>query len=163
MDETKDFRGYIVLGNVRLRACNLRRYLKKSQYWLRYDFKTARMELWANHGHGGEVIIEAENVPFETAERFAKELGLNKEGSRDTWYKWNPVVTLRFDGSADAIELRRELLELGIPFHQYKSNEGWEFEDGHGCYSPPMWTKNKILEEIRKIASRYQESLSTIP
>ena len=159
----EDSRNYILLGNMRLSADTLRRYLKKSHYWLRYDFKTARIELWANHGHGGEIIIEAENVPFGTAERFAKELGLDKEGSRRSWYKWNPVVTLRFDGSDDAAELRRELLELGIPFHQYQSNEGWEFCDGQGAYSPPMWTKDKVLEEIRKISSRYHESLSTTP
>jgi len=158
----EDSRRYILLGNVRLRADVLRRYLKKSHYWLRYDSKIARMELWANHGHGGEVIFKAENVPFETAKRLANELGLENQ-DLDSWYKWNPVVTLKFDGSADAAELRRELLELGIPFHQYESKEGWEFSDGQGAYSPPMWTKDKVLEEIREIASRYKESLSTIP
>ncbi len=159
----EDSRSWIILGNARVRACTLRRYLKKSEYYLRYDFKTACVALWANHGHGGEVIFEADNVPLETAQRFAKELGL-EEGAAGSWHKWNPVVRLGLDASADALEIRRTVLEFGIPLIEYAKLSGtWEFSDGQHTYQPPMWTKDKVLGIIRDMASRYHELLSTIP
>ncbi len=164
MDETKDCRNFIVLGNFLMNARVLRKFLKKTHYYMYYGVHTGTLSLGANDGGDGQVLFEVRQVSYETAKRFAEELGLKGDGDWPTsWHKWNPVVTLRFDGSADATELRKELLELGIPFHQYQSSEGWEFSDGQGAYRPPMWTKDKVLEEIRKIASRYQESLSTIP
>ncbi len=160
----EDMRNWIILGNIRLKANALREFLKKSHYWVRYDRKTAKMELTANHGNGGVQIFEADNVPFETAKRFAEELGLEKE-SGDGWYKWNPIVFLGFDGSADAIELTREILELGLPLTEYRCEGHWEVYGvgGQGKYCSPMWSKEEVSKIIKEAAKRYEDSLSTTP
>ncbi|MDE2000984.1 MAG: hypothetical protein KGI60_00265 [Patescibacteria group bacterium] len=158
----EDSRMWILLGTARVHAETLKRYLQKAHYWIAYDRKTAQLSLWANHGDGGGVILEADQVPFETAERFAKELGLYQKIS-DGWSKWNPSVRLYSDGSRDALELKRTILELGIPLNFHEGAAQWEFSDGHFAYHPPTWTKNKVVEIIREIALRYQKDLSTLP
>lgn len=161
----KDFQNGVLIGNVVIHPSVLREFLKKSFYFGSYNPEKETLTLSANHGNGGEVLFELRNVSYESAKKLMEGLGLKKDGiSPISWSKWNPVVRLANDGSEDAIKLRREMLELGVPFteHECKSGE-WAWFSHPDKYAPPLWTAEAVLEKIRLTAELYKEDLSTTP
>jgi len=156
----------IIVGNLAISAANLRRYLKKSHYWLAYHPETETIAFTANHNGGGEQLLEIRNASYENAERLARELGLtaDHEGAQPClWTKWNPVVELAHDGSDDAEALRLEMLRLGLPHTVRRSGRQWAWIDSAGAHAPTMWTKEMVLQRIRETAERYKKQLETIP
>ena len=109
-------RAKILVGNITIYPEKLKRYLLKSHYFMDYSEKENRVELFANHGRGGEPLFIINNIPYESAAKLAEGLGLKADGEYPTnWGKWNPVLQLNHDGSIEAESLRVELLRLGVP------------------------------------------------
>lgn len=157
----------IILGCLRLDPQVLRTYLKKSHYWLKYEWHEHALELSANHGRGGETIFTATGVPYETAARLARELGLvahRSEAAPLFWSRYSPVVELWDDGSPAAKELLRMLADLALPFNRSKSVSGhWECSVGQGRMVSTMFTVEQVKQELAALAERYREVLSTTP
>lgn len=157
----------VIVGNLAISPATLRRYLKKSHYWLVYRPDTETITLTANHNLGGEQLLEIRNASYENAERLARELGLAADGAGGQpclWSKWNPVVELDHDGSEDAEALRLEMLRLGLPHVVRRRQQGdWAWIDSCGSHSPSMWTREMVLKLIREAAERYKTQLETLP
>jgi len=156
--------GKVLIGNVVLYPALIRKFLKKSHYWLTYDPKAETATLSANHGGGGETLFVIRNAPYESVVRLAEELGLHGDGSAPVmWDKWNPVLHLNYDGSTAAETVRMELLRFGVPFTQSLGCREFGLVAHDGLHSPPMWTLEMILKIVRETAMRYEDQLKTLP
>jgi len=156
----------VIVGNLAVCAPALRRCLKKSHYWLAYVPKTEAIALWANHGGGGELLLEIRNASYENAARLAEELGLSADGNSDApcvWSKWNPKIYLGHDGGADADELLAEIRRLELPCEVNRRARALSLSVGQGTMQVPMWRKDQLLNEIRQTADRYRKQLETVP
>lgn len=157
----------VIVGNVVLHGRVLRRYLKKSSYWLTYKPDIETIRLSANHGGGGELLLEIRNASHESAAKLAEELGFvdNSGPCECLWSKCNPVLTLYHDGSAEAESFRMEILKLGLPFTLFKNAEEWGVVTGMGgkLTSGAGWTPEKVFDEIRDVAKRWEKQLNTQP
>lgn len=155
----------VIVGNVVLHGSVIRRYLKKSVYLLKYNPDTETISLCANHGGGGEALMEIRNASHESAVKLAKELGLEDRGGSTEccWSKWNPILTLYHDGSEEAESFRIEMLKLGLPFTLFKKAEEWGVSFGQGSHTPPMWKADVVLDLIRDEAKRCQKELNSQP
>jgi len=156
----------IIAGNLALRAPALRACLKKSHYWLTYDPGKESASLHANHGGGGELLLEIRNVSYETAARLAEELGLEADERSPApcvWSKWNPKVYLGHDGSADAEAVLAEIRRLDLPCEVNRSARSLYLSVGQGTMQVPMWRRDQLLAEVRSTAERYRKQLETLP
>lgn len=161
-----DFRKKVLIGNIVLCPDIIKQYLIKSHYFLVYNSQGEKLTLNANHGRGGEVLFEIRNVSYESACKLAEGLGLKCDSSNElscVWSKWNPILILSHDGSADAETLRMELLKLGIPHIIYSRSETLALSNGQGIHKSPAWTVQQMLEIIQEVATRCEEQLSTKP
>lgn len=155
-----------VIGNLTIEPTILRQFLKKSCYYITYEADQKRILFWANDGNGGKTIMEIDCASHENAEKIANGLGLKQEGESDSWSVWNPKLYLDHDGSPDAEELRMEMLRLGIPYELRKSDKLALIEPISGMghrYTAPTWTKEKMLEIIRKTAKANKKELAAVP
>ncbi len=156
----------VIVGNLALSAAALRECLKKSHYWLAYDPAAEKISLHANHGSGGQLLLEVRNASYENAARMAAELGLQADSAAAqpcVWSKWNPKVYLGHDGSADADELLAEIRRLEIPCDVNRRARALCLSVGQGTMQVPMWRKDQLLAEIRATAERYRRQLETAP
>ena len=161
----RDFEAGVLIGNVVVYPNNFRKFLKKSHYFGSYDPEKEILTLTANHGNGGENLFEFRNISYESAKKLMEGLGLDKDNhSSVSWEKWNPVFRLGNDGSEDAARIRREMLELGLPFTEHKCEPGnWTWFSHPYCYGPSTWTVGEVLKMIRKQAKCYEKQLTTTP
>jgi len=159
----KKFREGVLVGNLAIYPDILRKFLKKSYYFLIYDADNEIAELKVNHRVGGETIFEIRNISYENAAKLALRLGLeSKDDNTLIWHKWNPVCRLYDDGSQDAESLKILMFQRNIPCVIVESKElGWTA--GDGVYKPVDWSVEEIREKIEELAERYQEALTTSP
>ncbi len=152
-----------IMGRIELNAGALRKFLAKSHYYLSYDRDRYRAVLCANDGGGGVELFALNDVPYVVAQLLAKELGLEGDGPAPTsWHKWNPTLGLDHDGSADAEELRVEMLKLGVP-HKICRVRDLALIGNGGRHTRPMWDQASMLKIIRDTAERYKKQLESTP
>lgn len=156
----------IILGNLVLDGIAIRPFLKKGNYFVTYDPESETMQFGVNPFRGGvEVFLENRQVSYESAAKFAGQLGLKGEGGINplSWRCWSPYVVVRDDGSEAAETLVTEVQKLRIPF----STEKWkalELQTGTGRYTVEGgWPLEKMLGIVREMAKRYQEQLAATP
>jgi hypothetical protein len=161
----------VIVGNLVVNPEVLREYLRKSHYFMTYDPNNETIEFKANHGKGGQVIMEIRNASHESAVKLAQGLGLTTDREYPTsWSKWNPVYWLYHDGSVGAETLRMEMLKLSLPFNlitgSYMSSsceKTWAWNNNGRVYTPPMWSVESVVKEIREDAERYKEQIASMP
>ena len=165
-----DFSKKVMVGNVVLYPDLLRNCLKKSHYYLTYNQKDDVVTFWVNDkGEGGKVIFEIRNIPQESAEKLARELGLKPDFETlqnrrraVSWSKYNPYLILNDDGSENAQILRNDLFLSGIPFKAVKSRElGLSYEQHY--YGISGWSFEGLRKIIKDMKKDNLEELSTSP
>ena len=163
-----DLTSRIIVGNIVIYPV-LRQFLIKSHYFMSYDPETEKITFRANHNRGGEDLFQIRNASYENAVKLANELGLKSIEEKElNWSKWNPIYDLYYDKSEDSEKIRTEMLKLGLPFRvlmpRYVNGENtWAWSTGGYIYSPPMWTVDQVLDQIRKESEMYKEQLGTTP
>ncbi|MBI4160557.1 MAG: hypothetical protein HY506_01470 [Candidatus Yanofskybacteria bacterium] len=155
-----------VVGNIIINGPELRNFLKKSHYFLTWDRNTHTITLEANHFYGGVVLFKIKDASHAEAKNLAAELGLEGAGDdASIWCKWNPIFCLEHNGSAEAEELRVEMLKLGIPciVREVRPDSTYALRSNQSLFRSDMWSQLGLLLMIREAAARYRGNLKTIP
>ena len=141
----------VKIGNVVINPGALRRFLKKSNYWLDYDPDKETITLNVNHRVGGEVLLEIRNAPHESAVKLAHLLHF--KGDKDALLWSGPyynILSLSHDGSAEAEMLRMEMLRLNVVFVLVKQASELELSDGRYRYTREYNGVDAMLRVIRE-------------
>ena len=167
-----DLLSRVIIGNMVIHASTLRKFFKKSHYYMSYKPEKMLISFHANDGDGGLTLFEIRSASYESAVKLAQELGLSSNMEMPTlWTKWNPIYSLWHDGSNDAEKLRVEMLRLGMPFHLFKNSQRtdtngvayWGWSPGETVYTPPSFNTESVLKIIHEEAERYKELLASTP
>lgn len=161
----ENFKTNVLIGTVLFNPGIIRQYLKKSHYFLTYDPNKETLTLTVNHGFGGQNLFEVRNASHENAKKLAEGLGLTADDKTESpliWGKWNPVLRLYHDGTADAEMLHTEMLRLEIP-HTILTSDSIGLADSRGLHKPPLWTVPQMLQIIKETAEHYKNELTGTP
>jgi len=159
-----DFTDKVIVGNIMLNPHLIKKFLKKSHYYMVYEPKSEKIAFSANDGNGGDTLLEIRNASYENAVKLARELGLKSD--RDTplyWSKWNPRLYLYHNGTKDAEAVRVELLKSGIPFDVYSGAKTLGLSDYRMITNVPPFELDYLIKEIKDTAKRYKKELKSLP